>query len=134
MEKVEDAAFTPADRIGQLTMRNLDIADTRTKLKLLHRHWLLVGQRRLADFQPSRTTRVSRSWKLPLRRHCELTAPREARPDDRLREAIQSFRDDSLDCFVASLLARRYWNDRNHFGCRGALCSSLRRGHIPASG
>jgi argininosuccinate synthase len=34
MEKVEDAAFTPADRIGQLTMRNLDIADTRAKLKL----------------------------------------------------------------------------------------------------
>ncbi len=32
MEKVEDAAFTPADRIGQLTMRNLDIADTRAKL------------------------------------------------------------------------------------------------------
>jgi argininosuccinate synthase len=34
MEKVEDAAFTPADRIGQLTMRNLDIADTRAKLNL----------------------------------------------------------------------------------------------------
>src|SRR6187549_2172437 len=34
MEKVEDAAFTPADRIGQLTMRNLDITDTRAKLKL----------------------------------------------------------------------------------------------------
>lgn len=32
MEKVEDAAFTPADRIGQLTMRNLDITDTRAKL------------------------------------------------------------------------------------------------------
>jgi argininosuccinate synthase len=32
MEKVENAAFTPADRIGQLTMRNLDIADTREKL------------------------------------------------------------------------------------------------------
>jgi argininosuccinate synthase len=32
MEKVENAAFTPADRIGQLTMRNLDIADTRGKL------------------------------------------------------------------------------------------------------
>src|SRR6202040_487994 len=28
MEKVDDAAFTPADRIGQLTMRNLDISDT----------------------------------------------------------------------------------------------------------
>ena len=32
MEKVEDAPFTPADRIGQLTMRNLDITDTRAKL------------------------------------------------------------------------------------------------------
>jgi argininosuccinate synthase len=34
MERVDDAAFTPADRIGQLTMRNLDIADTRDKLDL----------------------------------------------------------------------------------------------------
>src|SRR5258708_2765266 len=34
MEKVDDAAFTPADRIGQLTMRNLDITDTRAKLNL----------------------------------------------------------------------------------------------------
>ena len=33
MEKGE-AHFTPADRIGQLTMRNLDIADTRDKLRL----------------------------------------------------------------------------------------------------
>jgi argininosuccinate synthase len=31
MEK-GDSAFTPQDRIGQLTMRNLDIADTREKL------------------------------------------------------------------------------------------------------
>ena len=31
MEKVE-GAFSPADRIGQLTMRNLDIQDTRQKL------------------------------------------------------------------------------------------------------
>jgi argininosuccinate synthase len=43
MEKVEDAAFTPADRIGQLTMRNLDIADTRTKLKLYSDTGLLSG-------------------------------------------------------------------------------------------
>jgi argininosuccinate synthase len=34
MERTEDAAFGPADRIGQLTMRNLDIADTREKLEL----------------------------------------------------------------------------------------------------
>ncbi|MGX9415858.1 argininosuccinate synthase [Vibrio sp. RC27] len=32
MEKVEDAPFSPLDRIGQLTMRNLDIVDTREKL------------------------------------------------------------------------------------------------------
>ncbi len=32
MEKVEVAPFTPLDRIGQLTMRNLDITDTRAKL------------------------------------------------------------------------------------------------------
>jgi argininosuccinate synthase len=34
MEKTSDAAFGPEDRIGQLTMRNLDIEDTRTKLDL----------------------------------------------------------------------------------------------------
>ena len=32
MERVEDQAFGPLDRIGQLTMRNLDIDDSRTKL------------------------------------------------------------------------------------------------------
>jgi argininosuccinate synthase len=31
MEKTE-SAFSPRDRIGQLTMRNLDITDTRDKL------------------------------------------------------------------------------------------------------
>ena len=34
MERTKDAAFGPTDRIGQLTMRNLDIADTREKLEL----------------------------------------------------------------------------------------------------
>ncbi|WP_134324633.1 argininosuccinate synthase [Cumulibacter soli] len=33
MERVENAAFGPTDRIGQLTMRNLDIADSRSKLE-----------------------------------------------------------------------------------------------------
>ena len=33
MERTEGAAFGPGDRIGQLTMRNLDIADTRAKLE-----------------------------------------------------------------------------------------------------
>jgi argininosuccinate synthase len=42
MEKVE-GAFTPADRIGQLTMRNLDIADTRDKLGIYSQVGLLGG-------------------------------------------------------------------------------------------
>ena len=33
MERTEDSAFGPVDRIGQLTMRNLDIADSRAKLE-----------------------------------------------------------------------------------------------------
>jgi argininosuccinate synthase len=37
MERVEDAAFGPADRIGQLTMRLLDLEDTRQKLELYSR-------------------------------------------------------------------------------------------------
>jgi argininosuccinate synthase len=34
MEKTEAAAFGPLDRIGQLTMRNLDIEDSRNKIEL----------------------------------------------------------------------------------------------------
>jgi len=33
MERVEDEAFSPVDRIGQLSLRNLDIEDSRTKLQ-----------------------------------------------------------------------------------------------------
>lgn len=41
MEKVDNAAFSPADRIGQLTMRNLDIIDTRNKLGIYTQSGLL---------------------------------------------------------------------------------------------
>ena len=34
MERTDEAEFGPEDRIGQLTMRNLDIQDTRSKLEL----------------------------------------------------------------------------------------------------
>ncbi|WP_273382610.1 argininosuccinate synthase [Actinobacillus porcinus] len=43
MEKVEDAPFDPVDRIGQLTMRNLDIVDTRNKLGVYSQAGLLVA-------------------------------------------------------------------------------------------
>jgi argininosuccinate synthase len=42
MEKGE-GEFTPQDRIGQLTMRNLDIADTRDKLRIYSKTGLLAA-------------------------------------------------------------------------------------------
>jgi argininosuccinate synthase len=47
MERTEDAAFGPLDRIGQLTMRNLDIADSRQKLELYASQGQLRGQAEL---------------------------------------------------------------------------------------
>jgi argininosuccinate synthase len=43
MERTEDAAFGPTDRIGQLTMRNLDIQDTRQKLDLYRKQGQIQG-------------------------------------------------------------------------------------------
>jgi argininosuccinate synthase len=44
MERNHDAAFGPTDRIGQLTMRNLDIADSRSMLELYATQPLDQGQ------------------------------------------------------------------------------------------
>ena len=55
MERIENAAFGPTDRIGQLTLRNLDIADSRAKLEayagqpldqgtVLVEHGILLGE------------------------------------------------------------------------------------------
>ncbi|MGB0111857.1 MAG: argininosuccinate synthase [Ilumatobacteraceae bacterium] len=49
MERVEDAAFGPLDRIGQLTMRNLDIVDTRNKLDVYRK----VGSLGAGDVTPA---------------------------------------------------------------------------------
>ncbi len=43
MERTEDAAFGPSDRIGQLTMRNLDIADSRSRLEQYVEQGVLSG-------------------------------------------------------------------------------------------
>jgi len=48
MERVADAAFGPTDRIGQLTMRNLDIADSRSRLEQYAGLGLVGGQAALA--------------------------------------------------------------------------------------
>nr|BFE77596.1 hypothetical protein GCM10020093_001970 [Planobispora longispora] len=54
MERTEDSAFGPVDRIGQLTMRNLDIADSRARLEQYSRLGM-VGSR-------------PRPWSAPRRR------------------------------------------------------------------
>ena len=60
MERTEHAAFGPNDRIGQLTMRNLDIADSRAKLELYATQPLQqgAGPRRARD--PVRRARAGR--------------------------------------------------------------------------
>jgi argininosuccinate synthase len=44
MERVESEAFSPLDRIGQLSLRNLDITDSRNKLGVYARAGVLPGQ------------------------------------------------------------------------------------------
>jgi argininosuccinate synthase len=43
MERTEDSAFGPVDRVGQLTMRNLEIADSRAKLEQYARFGVVGG-------------------------------------------------------------------------------------------
>ncbi len=52
MERVEDAAFGPLDRIGQLTLRLLDIEDSRDKLALYGRLGLTSGDETLGALAP----------------------------------------------------------------------------------
>jgi argininosuccinate synthase len=61
MERTEDAAFGPADRIGQLTMRNLDIADTRAKLELYAGIGTLAagGSALVGDLRPGGAAAIS---------------------------------------------------------------------------
>jgi argininosuccinate synthase len=60
MERTEDAAFGPVDRIGQLTMRNLDIADSRQKLELYASLGQLEGQARfVGELEPGGAVEIS---------------------------------------------------------------------------
>ncbi len=52
MERVEDAAFGPLDRIGQLSLRLLDLEDTRDKLSLYGRLGLTAGDAALGALSP----------------------------------------------------------------------------------
>lgn len=61
MERTEGAAFGPVDRIGQLTMRNLDIADSRAKLELYAAQGQLVARHQdlVGDLEPGGATAIS---------------------------------------------------------------------------
>ena len=75
MEKVDDAAFGPLDRIGQLTMRNLDIDDSRAKLDV-YRQVGTLGQGGILELNeggPATDLRVSRRCR---RSHAELAEER----------------------------------------------------------
>jgi argininosuccinate synthase len=65
MERTDNAAFGPTDRIGQLTMRNLDIADSRSKLELYaaqpddQGHVLVEHGNLLGALEPGGATRIA---------------------------------------------------------------------------
>ena len=60
MERTENAVFGPTDRIGQLTMRNLDIADSRVQARGLRRAAAGPGPRAGRERQPVRPDRARR--------------------------------------------------------------------------
>jgi len=61
MERVGDAAFGPIDGLGQLTMRNLDIADTRTRLEQYARAGIVGGAtaQLVGDLEQGEAARIS---------------------------------------------------------------------------
>ncbi|MFD1722174.1 argininosuccinate synthase [Amnibacterium endophyticum] len=65
MERTEDAAFSPDDRIGQLTMRNLDLADSRSKLEFFDGHAVLGSTVAdlVGDLTPGRASHIASSGK-----------------------------------------------------------------------
>jgi argininosuccinate synthase len=65
--------FTAQDRIGQLTMRNMDIIDTREKLDVYAGSGLLSNEAALAEFEPTRSE------------HSDSTQLDSTRPDSKRR-------------------------------------------------
>jgi argininosuccinate synthase len=66
MERTDNAVFGPTDRIGQLTMRNLDIADSRSKLELYasqpqdQGHVLVENGNLFGEIEPGGADRIAR--------------------------------------------------------------------------
>lgn len=66
MERTDNAVFGPTDRIGQLTMRNLDIADSRAKLEQYasqpqdQGHVLVENGNLFGEIEPGGADRIAR--------------------------------------------------------------------------
>ena len=67
MERVDDAAFGPLDRIGQLTMRNLDIEDSRAKLDVVphRRHAWAPATPSSSTRAPDQSSRAASEYVVP---------------------------------------------------------------------
>lgn len=67
MERTDNAVFGPTDRIGQLTMRNLDIADSRAKLEQYasqpqdQGHVLVENGNLFGEIEPGGADRIARA-------------------------------------------------------------------------
>jgi argininosuccinate synthase len=59
MERTESAAFGPTDRIGQLTMRNLDISDSRQKLEQYANRALVPAGRMFQALEAGGAARIA---------------------------------------------------------------------------
>ncbi len=66
MERVGGAAFGPEERIGQLTMRNLDIADSRQRLEQYAAAGLVTGEtaRLVGDLEQGGAAQIARGTSL----------------------------------------------------------------------
>ena len=66
MERVAEAPFDPDDRIGQLTMRNLDIADSRSRLEQYSSLGIVGGStaRLVGDLEPGRAHEIAATEKV----------------------------------------------------------------------
>ena len=91
MERTDNAAFGPTDRIGQLTMRNLDIADSRSKLEAVRRTAARPGPGARRERHPVRRDRgrwLRQDHRQPGRRGRGRDGPRARRCRDGARDRL----------------------------------------------
>ena len=91
MERTEDAAFGPEDRIGQLTMRNLDIEDSRERLSSYSTSGLLPDVEQIigrAVEEAARAASTDRmTWTYVQKNYIEVSTPSRGSADSLINRA-----------------------------------------------